>query len=271
MASVKRKQPARLSDIGPEANTRPDTVPAALRFADDSMPSSVFEPRPRELAPYSAVPELSARFDEPTVPDPALQRVSPVPPRVSEDHPAPDRTVVPRSGTRHRLVSTVPPPRVQRERERVRSDAALRDEQPPAEERRTTLASPSSERSLNRHQAFLLALLTVFASAWFGASLGSGSLGRLFERSRDEVPAPPVAAPVVAAPVVTAPPVVTPPVASPPVTTPPVTTPPVASPPLAAPAATAAPMRFEDLPIDQQARESNDERGKPARRHTRRR
>jgi hypothetical protein len=85
-------------DNDPDVITRPDTVPAVLRFAEESSPA-IETGAHRELKPYPAVPPPS---DEATVVY-ALSAMQPTPRVVT---PLPEL----RSGTRNSLASTVPPP-----------------------------------------------------------------------------------------------------------------------------------------------------------------
>src|SRR6188768_287423 len=77
-------------DNDPEAITRPDTVPAALRFLldDETDAGSGFGHRvQRELSAYPGVPEVTRPNDAPTVVDAPLQRAAMHTPRVTESYP----------------------------------------------------------------------------------------------------------------------------------------------------------------------------------------
>ena len=68
-----RKLSTLMYDNDADSITRPD-IPAALVPSDEDLRASGFHPRvERELAPYTAVPVLTARLNEPTIPDAALR------------------------------------------------------------------------------------------------------------------------------------------------------------------------------------------------------
>jgi hypothetical protein len=146
-------QPARhrfVYDNDPEGSTRPDTVPAALRFAETSDVSSGVEQRgTRELAPYPGLTDLPTPRDEPTVVDPPLRRASSVAvPRDPQERRATDAVQELPSGRRHRTISTVP-------------------ERAPG----------------NRRFPLVIGfVLTAIASAGVGTTLGNGSLERVVGR-----------------------------------------------------------------------------------------
>jgi hypothetical protein len=224
--SPKRRVPS--AHTGPEENTRPDTVPAALRFAELSSPD--LEPPPhRELAPY---PTLPSRLDEPTV---SYAIVSPV--IDSHERSVTDASAESSSGARHRLASTVPPPSrtrnkppVTKEVERVTTPlptaariptplpgaarivtplpgAASRIATPlpsvvPAPIRTSVPVARSAPPADPRQSArlILVAVVSSFLAAAIGASLGNGSLMRAVDAVRGKTvatpPTPAAVAPV---------------------------------------------------------------------------
>src|SRR5690349_6825445 len=118
MSPMKRRRTLTSGDIGSEGITRTDTVPAAVRFAEEEsvssgnaeVPSSGFQwSKPRELPAYPPVPELPPSFNESTVPDGPLQRASMVahraPPRAVDD-----ATPVPAAGVTPYAAPSVPLP-----------------------------------------------------------------------------------------------------------------------------------------------------------------
>lgn len=237
-------------DSDPDAITRPDIVPASLRFAgaDDSNPSIVEHRVHRELAKYPSLPDTPISRDEPTVVDAALQK-SMEPPRASETRlarpvsdvprsetrlarPTPD---VPRSETRDRLDSTVPPPRARR------SGSA-----PEVVARREQASQPlvsETEPPMRRQRTWPLvvaASLTTAFAMMLGTSLGDGSLKRAAE-SIFASPAKPVHA--------------IPPPVSPVTRSRPVSKVAETPRPSVAPVAEESPvpsMRFEDLPVSKE-------------------
>jgi hypothetical protein len=181
-------------DKDPDENTRPDTVPAALRFAEASaLQSGIEHARPRELAPYPrlkemTLPDITAANDEATTVDPPLARpkkdlpsgprhrsietISTVPPPHAR-HP---------SGPRHRpieTISTVPPPSHARHRVPLATHAVTRPVEPPriVEQARIVTTSPPAAPPKKRWPTFLALAATAFAAAVFGTTLGNGSLG----------------------------------------------------------------------------------------------
>jgi hypothetical protein len=187
-----RKQRGVGYDKDPDANTRPDTVPAALRFNDDSATWSNLSQRgERELAPYTSRPEILPPSDEPTVADRSLWRM-PVPERRAADERPKRETPMPSSGLRHRLASTAPPP-VRKQPEpapdthETEVDAApapahiptLR-RSPQGRSSATSLSTPPrAHRKNSRMFVITVALMTIPASV-LGMSVGNGSLERAF-------------------------------------------------------------------------------------------
>lgn len=205
-----RNERARPYDIVTQAITRPDIVPSALRD-DDSVTYPTVE---RELSPYPRLPELPPpRFEEATVADPALQRARHVPDPVSVEAPGGDTTAVPRSGPRHRQVSSVPPPPpLPHEIERAETEEALRQlsqNRRSTTRRRTQPAPPETPRP-RTGQLLLFAALTVIVGASFGASLGNGSLPRAIQNLSKQEPTPGLLASIPARPPRTAEPKTTP-------------------------------------------------------------
>ncbi len=174
-------------DNDPGVITRPDTVPAAIRFAEDSLTG--FDTKiNRELAPYPTLQPLS---DEPTV---NYAIVSPF--ADAQGHTPSDANAEARSGTQQMLASTVPPP----SRTRLKLDSATNEDveraeehrsSPRAEERRPRAAGRRSNPALASMPApapmpfetprkgtrtFLLGAVTAIVAAAIGASLGNGSL-----------------------------------------------------------------------------------------------
>jgi hypothetical protein len=204
----------------------------------------------RELSRYPSLPDTPASRDEPTVVDAALQRSMessrPVeqpsiePPRTSETRLARPASDVPQSGTRHRLDSTVPPPR------RARRSSGQR---PTLAEHREPQPTPVHEPELEprRQKAWPLvvaASLTTAFAMLLGTSLGDGSLKRatenLFVSHSKPVHAMPLPVTHVA-PVSTSRPVSKAPEAPPPIVDPVPEESPVPA------------MRFEDLPVSKEA------------------
>jgi hypothetical protein len=161
--------------------TRPDIVPAALRFAEDSEPSSGFEHRRQELPAYSDWYSTRESRDEPTVADVPLPRS----PRVPSEAHAQSAPAVPRSGPRHRAVATTPPTgmpkpilepapsagsRREERRRRRELDHALESSMPVVRERNNLMV------------LFLVSLATAVAVV-LAMSLRDGSLKRVFGRS----------------------------------------------------------------------------------------
>jgi len=138
-----RKLSTLMYDNDADSITRPD-IPAALVPSDEDLRASGFHPRvERELAPYTAVPVLTARLNEPTIPDAAL-RISMAQAVRAEEHTpsAPSVPNVPsappRSGPRQQLASTIPP-------------AAMASTVPPPRRTRTKPpAAPEAAPSSNR-------------------------------------------------------------------------------------------------------------------------
>jgi hypothetical protein len=188
-------QPARQSfvyDNDPERITRPDTVPAALRFAETSDISSGVEQRgaTRELAPYPGLRDVPPPRDEPTVIDPPLRRASLPVQRVSEERRATEALQELRSGPRHRTVSTVPPPsRARRKLARAVNVVTRSEEQRRRPEQVPSIASLPGRAPVNRRWPLVLAfVLTAMASAAAGTTLGNGSVERLVGRLVDSSP-----------------------------------------------------------------------------------
>jgi hypothetical protein len=243
--SPKRRDPR--SYTGPEENTRPDTVPAALRFAELSSPDLEAPPH-RELAPY---PTLPSRFDEPTV---SYAIVSPV--VDANERSVTDASAESSSGARRRLASTVPPPSRTRtkapvinEVERVTTPlptaariatplpgaARIITPLPGATSRiatplpsvvpvpiRTSVpvarSAPPGESRQSSARLVLVAVVCSFLAAAVGASLGNGSLMRAVDGLRgNTVATPPTPAAVAPAPRAAAAPISTPEVSSVPV------------------------------------------------------
>jgi len=167
-------------DNDPQAITRPDIVPAKRRFAGASASSPGLDVGPlRELAPY---PAMSLPFDEATVAYAALQRVPSTTPSDAAERLASDLAAPPRSGTRHRLDSTVPPPRRPRpELEPSEQDSARR-EQPPQPKRQASAPEAPRAAPRRKSRALLAAALTALVAALLGANLGNGSLAVTVER-----------------------------------------------------------------------------------------
>jgi hypothetical protein len=117
MSPMKRRRPLTSCDIGSDGITRTDTVPAAVRFAEEesvssgdaSVPSSGFQwSKPRELPAYPPLPELPPSFNESTVPDGPLQRAAMVPHR-SSPRVVDDSTPVPAAGVKPYVDVSMPP------------------------------------------------------------------------------------------------------------------------------------------------------------------
>jgi hypothetical protein len=207
-------------DNDADSITRPD-IPAALVPSEEDARASGFHPRAeRELAPYTAVPVLTARLNEPTIPDAALRVSMAQSARVEEHTPsAPSApSVPPRSGTRQQLASTVPPPAMASTvppPPRARTKQAAVPDRPPSSDRRgerlatplPTLSAPASDRRgerlatplptltpthtvtpapapapVSHFHMYLLIAGTAVAAAAIGIGLGNGSLGRFGER-----------------------------------------------------------------------------------------
>jgi len=213
--------------------TRPD-IPAALGSSPDDgdVRASGFHPRQeRELLPYTAMPVLPSRLNEPTVPDAAL-KMSMARAEVQGDHTPSDVGRTPRSNPRHEIpsaapppeaLSTVPPPGRKRSQRSMPPDSSrARTSLPPDSARakatvppdssrakksappdnvfgRTTAkATPAALREPERPSLFhasLLVLGTALGAAAIGVGLGNGSIERLFSSS------PPVDVSHAAAPV----------------------------------------------------------------------
>ena len=236
-------------DTDPDAITRPDMVAPALRFgrAEDSNSSIVDHRMNRELSKYPSLPDTPASRDEPTVVDAALQRSmetsrpseqhSVEPPRSSETRLARPVSDVPRSGTRHRLESTVPPPK------RARRSSV---QGPKLVEHREPQPTPVHEPELEprRQKAWPLvvaASLTTAFAMMLGTSLGDGSLKRATENLFASHPKPVHAMPLPVTPVATSRPVSKAPEAPPPIVAP-------------VPEESSVPaMRFEDLPVSKES------------------
>lgn len=177
-------EPARrrvVYDNDPERITRPDTVPAALRFAENSDVSSGVEPRGmRELAPYPSLPDVLPPRDEPTVVDPPVQRVE-------EERRAIDAVKELRSGPRHRTVSTVPPPsRARQKLARPVNVVTRAEEQRRRPEQVASTAALSPKAPVNRRWPLVIAFaLTAIVSAGVGTTLGNGSVQRVIGRLVD--------------------------------------------------------------------------------------
>jgi len=230
--------------------TRPD-IPAALSSSpgDGDVRASGFHPRQeRELAPYTAMPVLPSRLNEPTVPDAAL-KMSMARAEVCDEHTVPDTALKvsmaragvrdehtpsdagrpPRSGPRHgapsapppaEMKSTVPPPGRTRSKQSIAPDSgrARKQSLPPesagfaARARVTAKATPAALREPERPSMIRAAVLvvgTAVVAALIGVGLGNGSIERVFSSAPPvEAPAPPVAR--VAPPRVTASPVLAP-------------------------------------------------------------
>ncbi len=184
-----RKPGALRYDNAPDVITRPDIRPGALQYATNSGAASRSEPRiSRDEPSYQVAP---IRFDEPTVAYAALQRVPTDSPRGSEERPASLRTTKRRSGSRHRVASTTPPPsRVRRKGDPAASDSARSDE-PVSGVASPPVAPPAKGR------VFLLGAVTALAAAALGVGLGNGEFMRAAERLQASVSETEQAAPVV--------------------------------------------------------------------------
>src|SRR5690349_8116642 len=106
--SQRRTSPDTESNLPLDSETtRVDTVPAALRFAEESSLSGVGQPPgPRELPMYAGVSPMSSRRNDATVPDAPLGRGSPVAIRAAGETVRCEPLPAPPSGTRNRI----PPP-----------------------------------------------------------------------------------------------------------------------------------------------------------------
>ena len=171
-------------DNDPERITRPDTVPAALRFTETSDISSGVEQRgaTRELAPYPALRDVTPPPGEATVVDPPLRRALESAQHASEQRREADALKELRSGPRHRVVSTVPPPSRARRKPAGAVNVVTRSEaqQPRPEQAR----APG-----NRRWPLVLAfVLTALASAAVGTTLGNGSVERFVGRLVESPP-----------------------------------------------------------------------------------
>jgi hypothetical protein len=244
--ALKRRVPE--YDIAPDAITRADIVPAAARFAEDSLPDFDLEHDAlRNLVPYPRVPDLPPRWNEPTVPDVPLRK-SMATPRVSEGRGTGD-TAIPRSGTRHRPVSEPPPPPPATLAFTAKNFATWGDEPAFRESARPT-ADPSALRTQLR--PLLVVTATTLLAAAVGTSLGNGSLAALVERRVDPlaVPRPAAVLPAQSAPARAS-----------------ESTRPGPSPEPQLPAAEPPAVRFEDLPLlDEGAPRKNEHRPPGARR-----
>lgn len=198
--------------------TRPD-IPAALGSSpgDGDVRASGFHPRQeRELLPYTAMPVLPSRLNEPTVPDAAL-KMSMARAEVQGDHTPSDVGRVPRSGPRHEMpsaapppevASTVPPPGRKRSRRSMRPESTHEHASPPPDSSRartsllpdssrakksappdsgfgrtTAKATPVALRAPENPSLFhasLLVIGTALGAAAIGVGLGNGSIARLF-------------------------------------------------------------------------------------------
>jgi hypothetical protein len=189
-------------DARAEESTRPDIVPAKVRFAEECVPRSGVDHRtPNELAPYSEVPAMPLTLSDVTVPDLALQRAvvvsAPVPtgfPGVSAAQMPRIKTPVPRlitplphSGTRHREASTVPPPRARRRADSSPSQPRAAEPPPPAGAVVEDVDLSLQPRR-NRGRVVLFAGLTAFLASVVGASIGSGNFERVTERLLGALP-----------------------------------------------------------------------------------
>jgi hypothetical protein len=201
-------------DNDPDVNTRPDTVPGPIRFAEESL-TALDAKVARKLAPYPSLQPLS---DEQTV---NYGIVSPF--GDTRGHTPSNPSAELRSRTQNTLASTVPPP----SRTRVKLDSATNEDaarphehrsSPRADEHRSSPRAslpPSAPLPLETPRkgmrTFLLGAVTAIVSAAIGASLGNGSLQgaatRLFGGGAETapvlvspVPAKPAPAPKVAAP-----------------------------------------------------------------------
>jgi hypothetical protein len=260
-------------DNDPDVNTRPDTVPGPIRFAEESL-TALDAKVQRELAPYPSLQPLS---DERTV---NYGIVSPF--SDARGHTPSNAGVELRSGTQHMLASTVPPP----SRTRVKLDSATNEDalrtrehrsspraeehrsSPRAEEHRSSPRAPDQqanpraaerragaaaaslpppapmplETSRKGMRTFLLGAVTAIVAAAVGASLGNGSLqGAASKLFGGTEAAPVLGAPVPAKPAEARPNIVAPAPAG-------------AEPPPAAPAeASGVPvMSFQELPPTKQ-------------------
>jgi len=209
-----------MSDLDADEITRPDISGAVV--AGEEAPSSGFHQRvERVLVPYSAVPVLTGRLNEPTVPDAAL-RVSMAAARAPEHHTPRDASVPPQSGPRpqsastlppHATASTVPPSARGRAHEpatsgdgrgaemarqtaetwRRKKDPSPRIPTPLPSVQPLPLPAPPPEKRL---RAYVLIVVTTFTAAMIGVGLGNGSLVRLGGRLHtafvgpDDAPAP---------------------------------------------------------------------------------
>ena len=271
-------------DIDPDGITRPDTVPAALRFLvdEESTPGSGFGHRvQRELSAYPSVPEMTKPNDAPTIVDAPLQRATMPTPRENEPSYPAFPSQVPQSGPRHRMVSTVPPPRTRRSREsgshvttsqgapnarvprvtphgvaaqavasHVASQIAANDEQ--RRHPRVRSDAPVAARPQRLWPLLLATSVTTVLAVVIGTSLADGSLTRWSPRGFD--------APVEALRGAIVPPMSVLPTAAAPAASP--------LPLLRVPVSDVPVVRVEDLPLAQQD-EPEGEKTKPARRASR--
>lgn len=266
---MKREPRFRRCDNDPQAITRPDIACAPIPLPEESGPASSIEPM-RELLPYTAPRPHS---DDATVKYALVQGASTVTPRHDGERPS-DVPAEHRSGTRSTPTSTLPPPApalpptrppasgVQAKAPAPPKNAALATPLPGRAERIITpsisfapppqplqeLLPPVAAQSVARREGpstwrvVLLLAVTSIAAAAVGASLGDGSLQRLWARWFGAAPNPalvpshasePAAAPSARA-----------------TATPLRVTPPAERPaPAVAPSAPAA-VRFQDLPAE---------------------
>jgi hypothetical protein len=182
--AMTRKPLVLLYDRSADANTRPDTVPCAVRFDEDSsLWSGKEEPTERELAPYAVRPELPLARDEATVAYP-LSPASTQDHRISEVRLASTPPAAPRSGPRH----SVPPipaapaaPAIANYLTPGSGDDGPTTSLEPTNgggEQRKGAPLPSATRPPQRWLLALVVLVAVIPAFLFGMSLGSGRLQR---------------------------------------------------------------------------------------------
>jgi hypothetical protein len=188
-SSLTRRKPRNASrprgEYDPYADelTRPDIVPAALRFAHEGEDlSSILERREREAFAQSDWRELRNR-NEATVVDGPLQRPSGPATRAPSQNEKSDAPALQRSGPRHRAPLPTPPSGVVQNARAAALHTARREEQHQHQERAGAVPTPRPvPRNTNRALVFLLVLLTAVASAAVGTSLADGALKRVVDR-----------------------------------------------------------------------------------------
>jgi hypothetical protein len=91
--------------------TRVDILPAAPHITKQPSPSHPYGVLvARELPLYPGIPQMSPRYDEPTVPDAQLWRGSPMPTQATGQVRTTEHTAAPPSGTRNRGSAPELPP-----------------------------------------------------------------------------------------------------------------------------------------------------------------